>query len=284
MGSLRITAEALDVKLYQINYIHTIRWIASEHRALTRVFNNWNTLVTNMESIQSDSSDFDDESKNKAMALQKDLKSPRFLTTLVFLIDGLEYIQIFSKMLQEKIGVVIGKENERAALIKSIQKLNHINGPVLTSFINEVQCFKDLSWKKCKETDLDSSEIKIRYKNVDMQKTIGRHDSNKFFSLSSLRSHFSSKFSKEIETYFPEGDLKMFDPLQPSKIPVDQCEILSYGVQEIQQLAAFFKMDVVIVSQQWRDLLLSMSDKADETCRQQQDDNAVNFWGHFLLD
>ena len=119
-----------------------------------------------MEDISNRASDFNDDVRNKVKNYLKILKNPCFLTTLIFLIDGLDRIQIFSKILQEKEGVVVGKENDRKALLASLEALKTNDGIYLASFIDEANCFKDLSWRKYKSKYMDDPNAKITYKDV----------------------------------------------------------------------------------------------------------------------
>lgn len=142
LSSLRFTAEALGVKYYKLDYVREIRWISSEYTALQKIYKNRKTLIVNMESIQNEASDFDEDSKQKAKNFADTLKTPWFFTTLIFLLDGLERLHLFSKTLQEKIGVPIGKELDRNSLIQSILNLHNNDGTYVTTFMNEAKCFK----------------------------------------------------------------------------------------------------------------------------------------------
>jgi len=287
-GSLRNTATALDVQFYRLNYIHNIRWIASEHRALKRVWSNWETLVTNLGDISHDSSDFDKDSRIKANWLLKTLKNPRFVTTLVFLIDAIDVLQVFSKSLQEKVGVVAGVELERDALIRSVEKCETENGIFMTDFLREAKCYSDSEarWKKCSNDLLSEKNCKITYKQiVDEHETIStRNPAEKLLSIKELRKSFAEKVSAEIKSYFPDGPFRMFEPFVPRKIPVDQCEIITYGLDEIQQMAAFYKLDPIATSEEWGKLLKSMSEISDQTCRLKNVERTTDFWAHFLQD
>jgi len=194
-----------------------------------------------MEHITNDAIDFDQDSKSKATYLLKNLKNPRFLTMLIFLLDGSDRLAIFSKQMQEKMGIIIGKENDRKALLTAIENLKTKNGDQLTSFLKEVKCFKDLSWKQCQFKDLDDPNAKLDYKDVIVSFQQDTRQSHlQFKELGQLRIQFCESVIEQIRSYFPDSDLKMFDVLDPTKIPIDKCEVMDYdGTDDIVHLATF---------------------------------------------
>jgi cytochrome oxidase Cu insertion factor (SCO1/SenC/PrrC family) len=57
--------ELLSKIFYELNYIHSIRWIASEYQAISKVFKNYRVIVNNMVYIKN-SNDFSDDISQKA--------------------------------------------------------------------------------------------------------------------------------------------------------------------------------------------------------------------------
>lgn len=286
LSSLRTTAEALEVKFYKLDYIHEIRWISSEYIALQKLYKNWESIIVNMENVQSEASDFDEESKQKARSFLISMKSPRFFTTLIFLLDGLERLHLFSKVLQEKLGVVIGKEVDRSSLLQSIKNLRNNDGTYVTIFLTEARCFKDLSWKKCLKRDLEISDIKVRFKDIVLEApaiSVRGASSYKFLSLEKLKRLFTDIITQELESYFPEGELQMFNALEPNKLPISKSDAIDFEKLSILQMNNFFKFgESESILQQWAQLLLKLTDDQKELCDWKSVMDIPKFWQHFL--
>ncbi|MGI9555573.1 MAG: hypothetical protein ACR2M9_01815, partial [Cyanophyceae cyanobacterium] len=156
-ASLRNTAEALNEKLYELNYIFKIRWVSSEYGALERINRNYVVILTNMVAILA-SPDFanDDDTRNTATALSNRMLNIRFKAIMLFLMDVLNLLKVESLRLQATSGTLIGLEKYRNELLQSIRKLVHENGPALTEFLAKYKCFKEVGrLVRCSTADLD---------------------------------------------------------------------------------------------------------------------------------
>ena len=89
MRELEKVAAELDHDLAHFGGIQQIRWVASQHRALLALKKNYEPTCSHLENIAASSTKNDSA---KARGLLTRLKSPKFLTFLMFMLDFTEVI------------------------------------------------------------------------------------------------------------------------------------------------------------------------------------------------
>ena len=113
-----MVAAELDEQLSYFGGIQQIRWVASQHRALCALHNNYGSMCSHLETIATLSNKSD---AAKAAGLLKRLKSPKFLTFLLFMIDFTSVIGQLSQAFQANdllvLDVLPRLENVTLALI-----------------------------------------------------------------------------------------------------------------------------------------------------------------------
>ena len=92
-----MVAAELDDQLSHFGGIQQIRWVASQQRALCALHNNYGPTCSHLENIATTSTKSD---ATKAKGLLKKLKSPKFLTFLLFMLDFTEVISQLSLTFQ----------------------------------------------------------------------------------------------------------------------------------------------------------------------------------------
>ena len=90
-------AEELESHLAHFGGIQQVRWVASQKRALIALKKNYEPTCLHLENIADSSSKSD---ANKAKGLLKRLKSPKFITFLMFMVDFTEVIEWVSLAFQ----------------------------------------------------------------------------------------------------------------------------------------------------------------------------------------
>ena len=88
-----MVAAELDDKLARFGGIQQIRWVASQERALIALKKNYDATCLHLENISTSSTKAD---ATKARGLLNRLKSPKFLTFLMFMLDLTEVIGCLS--------------------------------------------------------------------------------------------------------------------------------------------------------------------------------------------
>jgi hypothetical protein len=281
-ASLRNTAEAIDEELYELNYIHSIRWVSSKYSALDRVDKNHIIMLTNLESIKVDP-DFDRETQQVASGNYAILLNVRFKAFLLFMMDVLNLIKSTSLKLQERSGVLIGMEKLRSGLLAAIESLRNNDGPHIRAFLEKYKCRKDAGMlRKCKTTDLDDKEFVLNEQFTLAPDASGTRARNPYPKLSETRGIFIDRLKEQLNKYFPEGSLSVFDVLIPSQLPRESGDVYVYAA-EITDLAQRFGFDPVPLSNEFAYLLHSLiDDHFNELCLHQDGDDPVQFWSYFL--
>jgi hypothetical protein len=173
-------------------------------------------------------------------------------------------------------------------LRRELQNLKIEEGAYITSLVKSCRCFKLLAWKTCLTEDLDDFDFKIiggqwDQKNFIFKKSQSRTGKYvKWLPLKELRILLVDNILKEIETYFPEGSLKMFDVFNPNSLPDNIQQIYSYS-RKIACLAKRFRINVVKSSHQFANILTKLVTihKAEFCYYRKLNDPAI-FWAHFL--
>jgi hypothetical protein len=280
-STLRNTAEALDLPLYELNYIFPIRWATSEYTALERVNRNYITILSNLESIKA-SEDFDQETKLLATNLLTNLLNTHFKAWLLFVMDVLGLFKEASQRLQNTAGTLIGMETFREYLLDSLEKLKTNDGAALTTFLATYRCYKDVGrLVRCKAKDLDDKDF-VLTEQFTLKPSDGRGGGrNRIPKLTEHRNAFIDALKEQILRYFPQGSLAMFDVLEPSRLPGESGSVHSYAAKII-GLAQWFEVDPAATAEEFSFLLHSLiDDNKQELCVHSRDDPVV-FWSHFL--
>lgn len=290
-SSLKATAEALQQTLYELNYIHKIRWVASELQALNQIRKNLYIITTNLESIRVDA-DFarDAETKEIAKSLSSKLENTKFIGMLLFVTDVLDVLTKYSKRLQDNTGSIIDVDVLKHDLLKTLGSLKNDDGPSLTSFLNKARCYKTVDrLAKCKAADLDDKRFAFSPDNASeaifFHPDSGDTRRELFKPLSRIRGPIVDAVIQEITRYFPDDSLSMFEVLLPKNFPALSEEDELYGYSNrIQELAHRFlpKCDVLDVQNEFFYLLTSLfNDHTAEYCAYSHE-NPLVFWEYFL--
>jgi len=276
-ASLQNTASALGEQLFELNYIHEIRWISSELSALDRLNKSIFAIFSNLEEISA-SPEFDKETQDKAVGFLKRLTNIRFYSTMLFMMDLLQALAYHSKHLQLTSGIIIGSEQRRTELLSSIDHFRTDNGPALTFFLLKAKCFKDVNWKaNCLASDLDKTQF--MFGGMIFTQPDIRH--SRYPDLMVLRQDLVESLKSELNSYFPEGSLAMFEVLNPNELPTSDGSVYTFAPR-IMPLAQRFNIDMHAVSAQFADLLRSMILDHESYCAYRTKGDPLAFWSHFL--
>ena len=160
-ASLIKTSETLGEQFYELNYIFPIRWVASEFKAVERIYKNYHSIVKNMISISSNS-EFSAEIASKAKGFLKTLLNTFFYTNLLFLLDVLKILVATSVVFQTSEETIFNMDSRRIEFIHSLELLKSNNGPHLTLFLEQAECEIGIIWRKCEIFDLDRTNFRIK--------------------------------------------------------------------------------------------------------------------------
>lgn len=274
-AALLITAETYESTLYELMYIHRIRWVSSELQALEKLHKSLPTVLETLKRIK-DSSDFDKDTVATAKGFLKRFGDAKFYITLAHVRDVLAVIAEQSQALQNRGASLINQEQARRDLFGAITDLKEEEGPQLTLLLSNCKCFKSASWEECVIEDLDD-------KNIQCDGNTFEHTQRSaYLPLSQLREKLSTAIETQLNLYFPEGALEMFEVLSPARLPVKISDVSDFALR-IKDLAERFKFDVVATSQEYESLLRSLiGDHFETYSTHKSTDSPVQFWGYFL--
>ena len=177
LGHLRALAQRMQETLLNLNKIFKIRWISSEVQALQRVRHNWKLLVIDLDEISADPN-FEPNTQNEAIGRGRQLRDVNFLMILNFLSDVLSHFGVVSKMMQSRHAILPEQHDILTTLISKLEKYKIENGPKLSEFLQEVECFfpsiGGYTTKPCSELNFEAAHH-IVYKGQIVYKGLAQN-------------------------------------------------------------------------------------------------------------
>jgi hAT family C-terminal dimerisation region len=165
-----------------------------------------------------------------------------------------------------------------------MKSLKTENRDFIKNFISNGKCLKGSIWDTCTYEDLNAANLKMKLQGEEIvfaynSKT--RQEGERWPQLSTLRPQLIEAIIIELNSYFPEGSLNIFDVLIPSLLP-NKIDLITEYAEKIKPLADHFKFDKTTVAIQFAEILNFMiSDMNNEFCTYTKHD-AQQFWSHFL--
>lgn len=210
------------------------------------------------------------------------MTNSRFYVLLVFMMDVLTLFKQRSMDFQKGSAVLIGQEKLRTRLFDSLESLRRNNGPVLQSFLDSAECQADIEYRRCLLNDLDDKNIRFRTAADREKTTLTMKRNNVYPPLSEFRELFLTHLRTRMESYFPEGDLSMFEVLEPKSLPIASGGAFTYGTNLMPLARRFDFNDVEMSTEFGKFLEHIIDDHASEYCLHRENDDALQFWTHFM--
>ena len=230
-----------------------------------------------------DSNDFTEEVSARGRGYKATLLQTNFFTTFLFVMDILKILGHVSLKFQKSDSTLIGKETMRSQMFKALEDLKQNNGPFLTFFLQHALCNKDNVWTLCSVNDLNTCYIKfvMNGKQLQFNNKVVRRDNVAWSALNNLRLNIINSILAEINKYFPEGSLEMFDVFNPSKLPTMIKNVPKYSAG-IFNVATRFGFVATLMQKQFSKILVSMiTDHHEMYCSLNKGD-PITFWTYFL--
>jgi hypothetical protein len=280
--SLVETAETFGETFNELHYVHPIRWVTSEFVAFESLYKLYPIIVQNMQLII-ESDDFTEEVSARASGYKAILLQTNFFTTFVFVMDVLKILGDVSLKFQKSDSTLIGKETMRLQMLKALENLKQNNGPFLTFFLQHALCNKNNIWTTCSANDLNLCDVKFVMKGKELQfnNRVGRRDAVGWSALSNLRLTIINSILAEINKYFPEGSVEMFDVFNPSKLPTLLKNVPKYSTG-ITNVASRFGFAATLLQKQFSNILVSMITHHHEMYCSLSKGDPITFWNYFL--
>lgn len=161
--------------------------------------------------------------------------------------------------MQKREGLVVNIHSLKSDLDSIFEHLLTKNGKYSELFLSDTKCEMDFepgSFEPCKSFDDYIKSGKILYQDVELG-----DDRKEIPDISRYRTDLINSLKKQVNTFFPDGNLDSFNVFDPKNIPdpKDYSAIRTYGLTKIKDLNLFFKIceqDKII--NEWQSVLEEM--------------------------
>lgn len=276
---LRRTSEALGRQLFDLNYVYTSDLIASDVNALNNIQKMWHLLVKDLDAISSDDT-VDSETRSTATDLCHKLKGRNFLLAFNFILDILKHLDLWSRILQEKVTLLIELADVNSKMLLALETLKTRNGKDLNLFLQD-QTF-------CKSENVVSNCLTLENYRKATEIThfgevlIDDHANHRVPYLEGFRQSFLDAIIFQIRLYFPSGDPNILSVFAPDRFPASNEQANTYGLAEIKSLCAFYGWENCDELQtEWTEMVRSIVESPEICDFRNTDTSTLAFWAQF---
>ena len=131
-----------------------------------------------------------------------------------YLLDVMRILERSSSEFQRRYGLVIGQEHYKDMMISGLKTLKTQDGESLEGIERELQCSNGSRIVTPCDAEMAYSSLTVKWQNIELNQGGGKYP-----KLSEVRTRIIDNLVEELKSYFPEGDLKEFDILDPVQIP-----------------------------------------------------------------
>ena len=273
---LRETFQQNHIKMLELSSIFEVRWVSSELQAIKNVRTTWPMIVTDLRAISEDPQ-FDLKTRNSAQTLAASLLDPHFIAYMHFCLDFLEVIGHWSKSLQKSNGLFFQQYKNRDKIIVELDLLKTMNGPYMNLLLSEISC-RGTSGNELPSCSLDNIYTsRILWRGLELDQV----ETSNLPKVTTIRDSVIESLLEEIGSYFPEGDMKSYQVLDPANFPAEQRQLPFYGSLEIIKVAkqlGYTNYDEI--AHQWSNLLRQFGEWPGYC--QEKETESRKFWSHVL--
>lgn len=239
---LKLTCDKYNKKIYALSKIISIRWVASDFKAMRAIHRMWKPIVEDLNEIENDKKNFPKKTNEAARKRRTALIGKNFLIMFYFIFDIVNELSVVSQRMQKREGLVVDILTIKSNLDSIFTHFSSKNGKFLELFLNEVKCEDDhdpSSFISCGTFEKYLTSGEVVYENVVL-----RDDREEIPDIVHYRKALIDSMINQINKYFPNGHLQSFSVLDPQKIPdpSDYSAIRTYGISKIKDLNLFFKI------------------------------------------
>jgi hypothetical protein len=257
---------------------------------------------------------FSRSSKETAQLLQTKLTNRHYVMLLAFLLDVLNLLSLESKAMQKRDAILVGQNKYKLRFLNGLTTLKSKNGhftsfvlansacsnienqvnkylwneanepltPTGTDGCRDIKNFEKSPYIVFKGEKLSSLTSPARGRSQQSTTSQSLSELGNVPGLSSFRIDFIDGLVREINNYFPSGNLKDFEIFDPINWPNKEGLLNTYGLQEIAQLCNFFQIDNGIeTSQEWTEIIVKIKEDTTIWCTI-KDSSIVAFWRNVL--
>lgn len=273
VNQLKELAEEMGIDFIMLAQYKKIRWSAAELAVMRKVLATRDLLLTDMEATIADR-DTSQSVRRELRSLVSLLTNKNVLLYLYFFEDVLSDLSEYSKIFQQKLPLVIGKEQLLLGLRAKLAGVSRRPLPKLMAFVTKCECHSlSIYGGKCHSL----AEFQ-QYRSVECDKRM-LIDAEFVENFNAYRDRAPQKLLAAYDQFFPERTMSMFSALDPNLFPTTDEEMRQYGDVEIGEMAKRFKYSESTVLE-WQSLIEKMY--SDQELCQVKESGTVVFWKHFL--
>lgn len=250
---LKQTCSKYNEKFYALSNIISIRWVASDYKAMKAIYKMWKLLVLDLGEIGRNK-EFELKTKTEAKQRRSELIGKNFLIMFHFMYDILNELSIVSQNMQKREGLVVNALKFKENLDDTFNFYMTRNGYFLAKFLKDSQCIHDPDISEpCESVERYISSNNVKYKGITLL-----DDKNEIPYMTDYRTALLTALKNQLNAYFPDGSLSKFDVLDHRKLPDSDnyVAIRTYGVLKIKELNQFFKISTDdIIFKEWQSLI-----------------------------
>ena len=213
------------------------------------------------------------------------MKNKNFYLLLHHVADLLEILAHYSKLFQKRHSIIIEQVDNVVNLKQALRVIGESQEHHLLNGIKKLQCNR----RPC--TSLNDVETSTNvflgeYEMVSKKRGPSRSGS-RYPPISTKQFDMAKALIDEIESYFPLGNIAMYNILNPRNFPAAATDAYHYGIEEIMKLhEAFYgdESDDEVLTEfvsLWRMAVMGMMTHKD-WCKVKNTDKVMHFWTFFL--
>lgn len=276
---LKQTADSMKKFFYELKKIIDIRWVASDYNSMKALYSMWDILVKDLRMIAEDEN-FKQDTKKTANELKKRLIGKRFLLLFTLNFDIMSELSLFSLEMQKRSALLIDAIPMTNKFREIFTAMKTKNAKNLAMLLHEARCQKEDIYERCETLEAYLDSDSVQYENV-----ILHNDEESFPDVIEYKNTIFDALLNQFNDYFPDGDLDIFNVLDPMSMPLpnDEASTRTYGITKIADINDYFKItnkdDIIL---QWQNLLLSIV-ISDNYCHIRTEKTSISaFWSQLL--
>lgn len=274
---LKQTTDSVKHKFYELKKIIKVRWVASDYSSMKALKSMWNVIAEDLRLIERDNN-FQQKTRTKASELRVKITGRNFLLGFHIIYDIVCELSWLSLDMQKRSALLIDASSYTEKFNEIFNKMKTTDAKNLQLFLHDARCGTIDDTERCETiTKYFESEF-ISYENTPLV-----NDEENLPMMIDYKNAILDAIVRQYKSYFPDGDVKKFNVLDPMNMPIDEASARTYGITKIADINIFFKITSNDeITKQWQDLLISMI-RSDRYCQiRTTKTTASAFWSQLL--
>lgn len=215
---LKQTTDKMRRKFYELKRIIEIRWISSDYNAMKTLSSMWDIIIKDLGEIEKDKN-FSQTSREKARLLKIRLIGKRFLLLFNFIYDIVSELTLLSLDMQKRSALLVDASSFVKKSRGIFTNMKTENAKNVALLLHDTRCLIGNDIERCETVENYHNSDFVSYENVEWDNDVLEVPPTADYKKTILEA-----ILKQFENYFPDGDLKNFDVLDPMNMPLPNDE------------------------------------------------------------